>query len=50
MESTLSPWRSVAHVRDLLMHSGVFPHCDRHLLLFQAGGTWKTYAPGNHTQ
>ncbi|MFJ7912710.1 hypothetical protein [Kitasatospora sp. NPDC096204] len=33
--STLSPWRSVAHVRDLLMHSGVLPYRDRHLLLFE---------------
>lgn len=33
--SALSPWRSVAHVRDLLMHSGVLPHRDRHLLLFE---------------
>lgn len=33
--STLSPWRSVAHVRDLLMHTGVLPHRDRHLLLFE---------------
>jgi hypothetical protein len=39
--STLSPWRSVAHVRDLLMHSGVLPHHDRHLLLFQRWlGEW----------
>ncbi|MFJ2595099.1 hypothetical protein [Streptomyces erythrochromogenes] len=33
--STLSPWRSVAHVRDLLMHTGVLPHRDRHPLLFE---------------
>ncbi|MGW3498350.1 tyrosine-type recombinase/integrase [Streptomyces sp. NPDC001020] len=33
--SMLSPWRSVAHVRDLLMHSGVLPHRDRRLLLFE---------------
>ncbi|MET8956276.1 hypothetical protein [Streptomyces sp. NPDC004533] len=33
--STLSPGRSVTHVRDLLMHSGVLPHRDRHLLLFE---------------
>jgi len=32
---TLSPWRSVAHVRDLLMYSGVLPGRDRHLLLFE---------------
>jgi hypothetical protein len=39
--STLSPWRSVTHVRDLLMHSGVLPHRDRHLLLFQRWlGEW----------
>ncbi|MFE5587557.1 hypothetical protein [Kitasatospora sp. NPDC056531] len=33
--NTLSPGRSVAHVRDLLMHCGVLPHRDRHLLLFE---------------
>ncbi|MFD5747387.1 hypothetical protein [Streptomyces sp. NPDC127033] len=33
--STLSPCRPVAHVRDLLMHTGVLPHRDRHLLLFE---------------
>ena len=39
--STLSPWRSVTHVRDLFMHSGVLPHRDRHLLLFQRWlGEW----------
>jgi hypothetical protein len=31
----LSPWRSVAHLRDLLMLHGVLPHVDRHLMLFQ---------------
>jgi hypothetical protein len=33
--STLSPWRSVAHIRDLLMHTSVLPLRDRHLLLFE---------------
>ena len=33
--STLSPWRSDAHVRDLLMHTSVLSHRDRHLLLFE---------------
>jgi hypothetical protein len=33
--STLSPWRSVAYLRDLLMQVGVLPHVDRHLVLFQ---------------
>ncbi|MGH3672829.1 MAG: hypothetical protein ACRDSH_19730 [Pseudonocardiaceae bacterium] len=31
----LSPWRSVAYLRDLLMHHGVLPPADRHLTLFQ---------------
>lgn len=31
----LSPWRSVAYLRDLLMLHGVLPPADRHLLLFQ---------------
>jgi hypothetical protein len=31
----LSPWRSVAYLRDLLMHHGVLPPTDRHLTLFQ---------------
>ncbi|MGH3431113.1 MAG: recombinase XerD, partial [Mycobacteriales bacterium] len=31
----LSPWRSVAYLRDLLMHHGVLPPADRHLMLFQ---------------
>jgi hypothetical protein len=31
----LSPWRSVAYLRDLLMLHGVLPHVDRHLMLFQ---------------
>jgi hypothetical protein len=35
----LSPWRSVAYLRDLLMHHGVLPAVDRHVLLF---GQWLT--------
>lgn len=31
----LTPPRSVAHLRDLLMHYGVLPYRDRHLLLFE---------------
>ena len=31
----LSPWRSVAHMRDLLMHHGVLPKIDRHVLMFE---------------
>jgi hypothetical protein len=43
------PWRSVAHVRDLLMHSGVLPHCDRHLLLFQRWlGEWMDHIEEPH--
>lgn len=33
--STLTPLRSVVHIRDLLMASGVLPARDRHLLLFE---------------
>lgn len=33
--STLTPLRSVVHIRDLLMASGVLPPGDRHLLLFE---------------
>ncbi|MGW3624788.1 hypothetical protein [Streptomyces sp. NPDC000880] len=33
--SQLTPWRSVAYLRDLLMQSGVLPPADRQLLLFQ---------------
>ncbi|MGW7346784.1 hypothetical protein [Streptomyces sp. NPDC054854] len=33
--SRLTPWRSVAYLRDLLMQCGVLPPADRHLLLFQ---------------
>lgn len=33
--STLSPWRSVIHVRDLLIASGVLPPADRFLILFE---------------
>lgn len=33
--SQLTPWRSVAYLRDLLMRSGVLPRADRQLLLFQ---------------
>jgi hypothetical protein len=31
----LTPWRSVAYLRDLLMQSGVLPPADRQLLFFQ---------------
>jgi hypothetical protein len=31
----MSPWRSVAYLRDLLMLHGVLPHLDRHLVLFE---------------
>lgn len=33
--SRLTPWRSVAYLRDLLMQSGILPPADRQLLLFQ---------------
>lgn len=33
--SQLTPWRSVAYLRDLLMQSGILPPADRQLLLFQ---------------
>lgn len=33
--STLSPWRSVIYVRDLLISSGVLPPVDRFLFLFE---------------
>ncbi|MGY1499956.1 hypothetical protein ACW4TU_25825 [Streptomyces sp. QTS52] len=33
--SRLTPWRSVAYLRDLLMQTGVLPPADRQLLLFQ---------------
>jgi hypothetical protein len=33
--STLTPLRSVVHIRDLLMASGVLPARDRHLVLFE---------------
>jgi hypothetical protein len=33
--SQLTPWRSVAYLRDLLMQTGVLPPADRQLLLFQ---------------
>jgi integrase len=35
MLNSLSPWRSVAYLRDLLMLHGVLPPADRHLMLFQ---------------
>ena len=35
MLNSLSPWRSVAYLRDLLMLHGVLPPVDRHLMLFQ---------------
>jgi site-specific recombinase XerD len=31
---SMTPWRSVAYLRDLLMLHGVLPPCDRHLMLF----------------
>jgi hypothetical protein len=31
----LTPWRSVAYLRDLLMQTGILPPADRQLLLFQ---------------
>ncbi|MFF5213628.1 hypothetical protein, partial [Streptosporangium sp. NPDC000396] len=31
----MSPWRSAAYLRDLLMLHGVLPRTDRHLMLFQ---------------
>ncbi|WP_432850493.1 hypothetical protein ACQPXB_08065 [Amycolatopsis sp. CA-161197] len=33
----MTPWRSVAYLRDLLMQHGVLPRVDRHLVLF---GRW----------
>jgi integrase len=33
--NSMSPWRSVAYLRDLLMLHGVLPPVDRHMLLFQ---------------
>ncbi|WP_406203259.1 hypothetical protein [Streptomyces decoyicus] len=30
-----TPWRTVVHLRDLLMDSGVLPHVDRQLMLYQ---------------
>jgi hypothetical protein len=33
----MTPWRSVAYLRDLLMQHGVLPRADRHLILF---GRW----------
>lgn len=33
--ATLSPWRSVIHVRDLLVTSGILPPVDRFLFLFE---------------
>ncbi len=33
--NAMSPWRSVAYLRDLLMLHGVLPPADRHLMLFQ---------------
>jgi hypothetical protein len=39
--STLEPLRSVVHIRDLLMASGVLPALDRHLVLFEQWlNTW----------
>ncbi len=33
--SQLTPWRSVAYLRDLLIQAGILPPADRQLLLFQ---------------
>ncbi|MCW2947547.1 MAG: hypothetical protein JWR24_4264 [Actinoallomurus sp.] len=33
--NAMSPWRSVAYLRDLLMLHGVLPLADRHLMLFE---------------
>lgn len=33
--NAMSPWRSVAYLRDLLMLHSVLPHLDRHLILFE---------------
>lgn len=33
--NSLTPWRSVAYLRDLLMECGVLPHADRYLIQFQ---------------
>jgi hypothetical protein len=33
--NSLSPWRSVTYLRDLLMLHGVLPPADRHLMLFE---------------
>ncbi len=33
--ATLTPWRSVIHVRDLLVAAGILPPVDRFLLLFE---------------
>jgi hypothetical protein len=33
--STLTPWRCIIHIRDLLITSGVLPPADRFLLLFE---------------
>jgi hypothetical protein len=33
--SQLTPWRSVAYLRDLLIETGILPPADRQLLLFQ---------------
>lgn len=50
--STLSPWRSVIYVRDLLISSGVLPPADRFLLLFEQWlpGWLDTITDPNHRQ
>ncbi|WP_406000243.1 hypothetical protein [Streptomyces sp. NBC_00829] len=45
--SQLTPWRSVAYLRDLLMQTGVLPPADRQLLLFQRWLTEKLPAVGD---
>ncbi|MGW0538701.1 hypothetical protein [Streptomyces sp. NPDC003032] len=45
--SQLTPWRSVAYLRDLLIQAGVLPPADRHLLLFQRWLTEKLPAVAN---
>jgi hypothetical protein len=55
----LTPWRSVAYLRDLLMQTGILPPADRQLLPFQrsrrscppsampsTGGYWNCSPPG----
>jgi hypothetical protein len=44
----MSPWRSVAYLRDLLMLHGVLPPADRNLVLFAwtcSGGSSPAWSP-----